>query len=60
MNKIELDKKIDIEVNEGCISCPFAGESICNCDEKVHPTHDYSYPVKCPLLNKTSIEVKRV
>ena len=60
MNRIELDTKIDIEVNEGCISCPFAGDSKCNCSEDVSSTHDYTYPVKCPLLSKTVVEVRRV
>lgn len=59
MNRTESDTKIEIEVNEGCISCPFAGESICGCDETIHPTHDYLYPVACPLLKKI-VEVRRV
>lgn len=51
---------IVIIVDEGCVTCPFAGaETVCTCDEGVRPTHDYSYPVSCPLLKRT-VEVRRV
>ena len=44
---------IILEVNDGCVSCPFAKENACGADESVTPTHTYSFPVKCPLLRHT-------
>ena len=52
------DDRIIVEVNEGCVSCPFATENFCGCDKEVVSSHDYSYPVKCPLLKKV-VEVRR-
>lgn len=59
MNTTITDTMILLEVNEGCISCPFDRNYNCGCDENIGSSHDYTYPAKCPLLNKT-VEVKRV
>lgn len=56
MKKTESNNRITIEVNEGCISCPFGEGDGCGCDGDIRVTHDYTYPASCPLLTKT-IEV---
>ena len=58
MIRVENDTAIEITVNEGCISCPFTGEHDCAAKSSVRPTHDFSYPAKCPLLSQT-ITVKK-
>ena len=58
MIRVESDEVIEITVDEGCITCPFSGEHNCAAKATISPTHDYSYPAKCPLLSKT-ITVKK-
>lgn len=59
MNTTITDTTILLEVNEGCISCPFSKDGLCGCDVEVSSTHDYTYPAQCPLLSRV-VEVKRV
>jgi len=58
MNTTLNDDCICLEVNEGCVSCPFSTEDICGADPEVKSTHKFSYPVGCPLLDR-KIEVVR-
>lgn len=48
-----------IQIDEGCMNCPFVQESHCGAAEDVVPTHDFSYPAKCPLLRFRTIIVER-
>ncbi len=63
MIRTETVIKIFIEVDEGCISCPFAGgEPGYKCavaSPELQQTNNYTYPAGCPLLTKDIIEVKR-
>lgn len=52
------DEVITIEVDQGCVDCPLAHENSCGCDAEVAPTHTYSYPMACSLLDRTII-IKR-
>ena len=53
------DTEIVIEVDEGCVGCPFAKENTCGADADLTPTHNYTYPTKCPMLDKTIIIKRR-
>ena len=53
MSRTESEGRIEIIVSDGCIECPFSSDSVCSACEEIRPSHDYSYPVKCPLLTKT-------
>ena len=53
------DTEIVIEVDEGCVGCPFAKENTCGCNAEVTPTHDYVYPTTCSMLDKTIIVKRR-
>ena len=52
------DNEITIEIDEGCVSCPLSKENVCGGADEIKPTHDYSYPNGCPLLDN-SIIIKR-
>lgn len=60
MNITISDDNILIEVPDGCITCPFSKENECGCDKVVVPTHDYNYPIKCPLLDKKVIVERKI